>query len=146
PDGQCHPLLVQPAAPPPPEAPLARKQPDLCYISISVRTQSMASGYVFIPSRRMPRPSALPNLQSLVLTSSALDTLSPTLPLLGYFPRLEFLSLMGTPMSKRKWYREWAVHCCKRVRVLDYAKVKMQVRLPPPSNVFPSTLNLCRFA
>lgn len=71
--------------------------------------------------------NSLPNLNTLVLTNNALAELS-TLTHLGRFAKLEFLSLMGNPVTRKQHYREFIVWRCKSLRVLDFQRVKQAER------------------
>ncbi|MCO5558247.1 hypothetical protein L7F22_011826 [Adiantum nelumboides] len=71
--------------------------------------------------------NSLPRLTTLVLTNNALADLSALDPL-GRFPLLEFLTLQGNPVSRKKHYREYVVWKCKKVRVLDFQRVKQKER------------------
>ncbi|PWN37568.1 L domain-like protein [Meira miltonrushii] len=71
--------------------------------------------------------NSLPNLNTLVLTNNALAELS-ALTHLGRFPKLEFLTLMGNPVTRKQHYREFVVWRCKSLRVLDFQRVKQAER------------------
>lgn len=69
----------------------------------------------------------LPNLNSLVLTNNQIAELGD-LDALGDFSRLEYLSLVDNPVVTKKHYREYVLHRCPKVRVLDFRRVKDKVR------------------
>ena len=77
--------------------------------------------------------NSLPRLTTLVLTNNALADLSALDPL-GRFPLLEFLTLQGNPVARKKHYREYVVWKCKKVRVLDFQRVKQKVCQAFPCN------------
>ena len=70
--------------------------------------------------------SAIPNLRVLALTGNSLAELSQ-LEALRNFNRLEFLSLIGNPVTAKKNYREWVINACPTVRFLDFKKIKDKV-------------------
>jgi U2 small nuclear ribonucleoprotein A' len=70
----------------------------------------------------------LPRLTTLVLTNNALTELSSLNPL-GRFSLLEYLTLMGNPVTRKKHYREYVIWKCKNVRVLDFQRIKEKERL-----------------
>lgn len=79
-------------------------------------------------SRIDPRIAhSLPYLRTLVLTNNNLESLADVANALGKFPFLEFVSLMGNPLSRTKHYREYLIWKCKKVRVIDYKRVKNAV-------------------
>ncbi|KAG8859333.1 U2 snRNP complex subunit [Tulasnella sp. 330] len=67
--------------------------------------------------------NSIPNLASLSLTNNALSELGDLVPL-GDLKRLEYLSLMGNPVTEKKWYREWVIFNCKTLRVLDFQRIQ----------------------
>lgn len=71
---------------------------------------------------------SLPRLTSLVLTNNQIASFAQ-LKGLGKFPMLQYLTLIGNPVAREKYYREWIVSRCKTVRVLDYRRVKDKVRV-----------------
>lgn len=71
----------------------------------------------------------LPFLQTLVLTNNALAEF-PQLAHLRRLRRLEYLTLMGNPVSRQKNYREFVIWRVPSVRVLDYKRVTDKVRRP----------------
>ena len=55
---------------------------------------------------------------------------------LGKCRKLETLSLKGNPVQEAQYYREWIVFNCKKLRSLDFERVKEKVRssvIPSPS-------------
>lgn len=71
--------------------------------------------------------NTLPRLTTLVLTNNALSELSSLDPL-ARFPLLEYVTLMGNPVTRKKHYRAYVVWKCKAVRVLDFQRVKDKER------------------
>ncbi|WFD35588.1 U2 snRNP complex subunit [Malassezia cuniculi] len=64
----------------------------------------------------------LPYLHSLTLTNNAVADFAQVAHL-ARLRRLEYLSLMGNPVSRKKHYREFVVWKVPSVRVLDYKRV-----------------------
>lgn len=64
----------------------------------------------------------LPFLQSLTLTNNAVADFAQVAHL-ARLRRLEYLALMGNPVSRKKHYREFVVWSVPSVRVLDYQRV-----------------------
>ncbi|KAG0140212.1 hypothetical protein CROQUDRAFT_691920 [Cronartium quercuum f. sp. fusiforme G11] len=71
---------------------------------------------------------AIPNLNSLILTGCQLSNFNQVFQILKQFRNLEFLVLIGNPISKMSFYRDWCVHSCTKLRILDYRRVKDQER------------------
>ncbi len=81
-------------------------------------------------SRVDPRIAhALPYLHTLVLTNNPLEptALADVAAALAKFPFLEHLALMGSPLARQKHYREYLIWRCKKLRVLDFRRVKQAV-------------------
>jgi len=72
--------------------------------------------------------TSAPNLTTLVLTNNALSELGDLEALSGC-KNLTYLSLMGCPVREKKWYREWVLWVCKKVRVLDFQRIKDKERV-----------------
>jgi len=70
---------------------------------------------------------SLPNLQWLILTNNDLQQLGD-LDTLASLSHLEFLSLLGNPVTTKKHYRLYVIHTIPSVRVLDFKKVKLKER------------------
>ncbi|KAK4166066.1 leucine-rich repeat-domain-containing protein [Cladorrhinum sp. PSN259] len=68
-------------------------------------------------------PTSIPNLRHLVLTGNNLSELAD-LDVLGRFPRLQHLTLMENPVTKKENYRYYVLWRCPSVRFLDFQKVK----------------------
>ncbi|CAK0785273.1 hypothetical protein CVIRNUC_008479 [Coccomyxa viridis] len=68
---------------------------------------------------------SIPNLMQLVLTNNRLKNLADLDPL-ATLPRLESLSLLDNEVTKVKHYRLYVIQRCKRLRVLDFRKVKQK--------------------
>lgn len=69
---------------------------------------------------------SLPNLTVLNLTNSSLKTLADLEPITA-LRRLEVLSLRGSPVTRAEHYRPWLAARCRRLRILDYERVKEKV-------------------
>ncbi|KAG0226768.1 U2 small nuclear ribonucleoprotein A' [Actinomortierella wolfii] len=69
----------------------------------------------------------VPNITTLVLTNNALQELADIEGLAG-LQRLEYLSLLDNPLTKKKYYRLWVIWKIKSLRVLDFQKVKLSER------------------
>ncbi|PWY98018.1 U2 small nuclear ribonucleo protein A [Testicularia cyperi] len=69
----------------------------------------------------------LPALQSLVLTNNSISDLSELVHL-SKCSRLEYLTLMGNPISREKHYRDFVIWKLPQVRVLDFSRVKDKER------------------
>ncbi|UZJ55294.1 hypothetical protein CBS101457_004614 [Exobasidium rhododendri] len=81
-----------------------------------------------IISRLDPKlANSLPRLTTLVLTNNALSELSSLNPL-ARFPLLEYVTLMGNPVTRKKHYREYVIWKCKSIRVLDFQRVRVKER------------------
>ncbi|WFD02076.1 U2 snRNP complex subunit [Malassezia obtusa] len=65
---------------------------------------------------------ALPYLHTLILTNNAIADMRQLVPL-RRLRRLEYLSLMGNPVSHEKHYREFVIWRVPSVRVLDFKRV-----------------------
>lgn len=74
--------------------------------------------------------TSLPNLRTLILTNCALpkDALANVGDILGRCRKLETLSMKGCPVSEQQYYREWIIFKCKKLRSLDFDRIKEQVR------------------
>lgn len=70
--------------------------------------------------------NSLPRLTTLILTNNALEDISTLTPL-SRFPLLEYLSIMGNPVSRKDYYREFVIWKCKSLRVLDFQRVTQKV-------------------
>lgn len=70
---------------------------------------------------------SLPFLHTLVLTNNALQDLRQVVPL-RKLRHLEYLSLMGNPITREKHYREFVIWRVPSVRVLDYKRITDKVR------------------
>jgi U2 small nuclear ribonucleoprotein A' len=66
--------------------------------------------------------TSIPNLNTLILTNNSFIELGD-LEILSEFKVLEYLSLMGNAVREKKYYREWIIFHCKRLRVLDFQRV-----------------------
>lgn len=78
-------------------------------------------------SRIEPRLAfSLPRLTTLTLANNQIASFAQLAPL-ARFPQLEYLTLIGNPIAREKYYREWVVWKVKTVRVLDFKRVKDQV-------------------
>eukprot|EP00195_Chlamydomonas_chlamydogama_P008019 CAMPEP_0202898158 /NCGR_PEP_ID=MMETSP1392-20130828/6745_1 /ASSEMBLY_ACC=CAM_ASM_000868 /TAXON_ID=225041 /ORGANISM="Chlamydomonas chlamydogama, Strain SAG 11-48b" /LENGTH=267 /DNA_ID=CAMNT_0049584009 /DNA_START=42 /DNA_END=845 /DNA_ORIENTATION=- len=70
---------------------------------------------------------AIPNLDTLVLTNNRLSNLQELDPL-ATFPKLTMLSLIGNPVCTKQNYRLYVISKCKKLKILDYKKVKQKER------------------
>lgn len=70
---------------------------------------------------------SVPNLQTLVLTNNLVTELGDLEPLkeLRY---LKYISLMGNPVTEKKWYREWLAFRIPSLRVIDFQRIRDKVR------------------
>ncbi|GAA5897053.1 hypothetical protein JCM6882_007342 [Rhodosporidiobolus microsporus] len=75
-------------------------------------------------------PTSLPNLETLVLTNSALpkESLPALGDTLGRCRKLESLSCKGAPVQGAEHYKEWIVFRCEKLRVLDFERVRQKDR------------------
>ncbi|KAJ3393619.1 U2 snRNP complex subunit [Entophlyctis sp. JEL0112] len=71
--------------------------------------------------------TALPALRNLILSHNALADLADLAPL-AEFPLLERVAFAGCPVAAKKDYRMWVIWLCKKVRVVDFRKVKDKER------------------
>ncbi|KHJ48792.1 leucine Rich repeat-containing domain protein [Trichuris suis] len=71
---------------------------------------------------------SLPNLKTLVLTNNVFEELGDLEPLAS-FPKLEYLSLMGNPVTHKPMYRLFVIFTVPQVRVLDYKRVRAAERV-----------------
>lgn len=74
-------------------------------------------------------PTSVPNLKTLILTNSQFsqEQLALVGSLLARFKKLETVSFKGSPIAKAKYYRQWIIFNCPRLRVFDYERVRDQV-------------------
>lgn len=70
----------------------------------------------------------LPKLHTLVLTNNRLANLVEIDPLAS-LPKLQFLSLLDNNITKKPNYRLYVIHKLKKLRLLDFKKVKQKERL-----------------
>ena len=69
----------------------------------------------------------LPYLNSLTLTNNAVADFAQVAHL-ARLRRLEFLSLMGTPVARHRHYRDFVAWALPSVRVLDYKRISQRER------------------
>ncbi|XP_042429695.1 U2 small nuclear ribonucleoprotein A'-like [Zingiber officinale] len=67
----------------------------------------------------------LPKLHTLVLTNNRLVNLVEIDPLVS-LPKLQFLSLLDNNITKKPNYRLYVIHRLKKLRLLDFRKVKQK--------------------
>lgn len=74
--------------------------------------------------------TSLPNLRTLILTNGALplDSLALLGEVLGKCRKLETLCCKGCPVVGAEYYKEWIVFKCKKLRSLDFERIKDKVR------------------
>lgn len=70
--------------------------------------------------------NAIPSLQTLVLTNNRITQVAALAPL-ARFPALEFLTLVGNEVTGKEHYREYLISRCKKLRVLDFRRIKDKV-------------------
>lgn len=70
---------------------------------------------------------SVPNLTTLVLTNNNIIELGDLEPLKDV-KSLQYLSLLGNPVSEKKWYREWLAWRVPNLRVLDFQRIRDKVR------------------
>lgn len=66
---------------------------------------------------------AIPRLEWLILTNNKLTNLADLEPL-QTLPRLRYLSLIDNPVTKQPGYRLFVINRCKKLKVLDFRKIK----------------------
>uniref|UniRef100_A0A5S6QAB2 Probable U2 small nuclear ribonucleoprotein A' n=1 Tax=Trichuris muris TaxID=70415 RepID=A0A5S6QAB2_TRIMR len=71
---------------------------------------------------------SLPNLKTLILTNNVFEELGDLEPL-ALFPKLEYLSLLGNPVTHKPSYRLFVIFMVPQVRVLDYKRVRASERI-----------------
>ncbi|KAL6003660.1 hypothetical protein ACLOJK_023893 [Asimina triloba] len=69
----------------------------------------------------------LPKLHTLILTNNRLVNLVEIDPLTS-LPKLQFLSLLDNNITKKPNYRLYVIHKLKKLRLLDFKKVKQKER------------------
>lgn len=74
---------------------------------------------------------SVPNLQTLVLTNNNICELGDLEPL-KEVKHLKYISLLGNPVSEKKWYREWLAWRIPGLRVLDFQRIRDKVRSAAP--------------
>ncbi|CAG8547637.1 18779_t:CDS:2 [Acaulospora morrowiae] len=65
----------------------------------------------------------LPNLRTLVLTNNNISEIADLEPL-SELKRLQYLSLLDNPVTRKQWYRSWVIWKIPSVRVLDFRRVR----------------------
>ena len=70
---------------------------------------------------------SVPNLQTLVLTNNLVTELGDLEPL-KELRHLKYISLMGNPVTEKKWYREWLAFKIPSLRVIDFQRIRDKVR------------------
>lgn len=70
---------------------------------------------------------SLQHLHTLVLTNNNLSELGD-LEGLATLPKLEYLSLLGNPVTKKAEYRAYLIHRCGALRVLDFQRIREKER------------------
>ena len=68
----------------------------------------------------------LPKLHTLILTNNRLVNLVELDPLAS-LPKLQTLSLLDNNITKKPNYRLYVIHKLKKLRILDFRKVKLKV-------------------
>lgn len=74
--------------------------------------------------------TSLPNLDSLILTNSAVpkESLAVLGDTLSKCKKLQHLSLKGSPVAQAEHYKEWIVFSCKKLTSLDFDRIKQKDR------------------
>uniref|UniRef100_A0A914XQG4 Probable U2 small nuclear ribonucleoprotein A' n=1 Tax=Plectus sambesii TaxID=2011161 RepID=A0A914XQG4_9BILA len=72
--------------------------------------------------------NALPGLTMLILTNNNICELGDLEPLAS-LPKLEYLSLIGNPVVHKPQYRLFVIFKMPQVRVLDFKRVRLAVRM-----------------
>ncbi|KAL3135814.1 hypothetical protein ABBQ32_007376 [Trebouxia sp. C0010 RCD-2024] len=75
----------------------------------------------------MCRSDAIPNLDWLMLSGNRLASLADLDPL-STLPKLQHLSLLDNPVTKQPNYRLYVIYRCKKLKQLDFRKVKQKER------------------
>jgi len=75
----------------------------------------------------------IPNLTTVILTNNLIQELGDLEPLIKC-RKLEYLSLMDNPVTKKKYYRLYIIHKIPSIRVLDFKRVRKTVRKMEGSN------------
>ncbi|KJA26114.1 hypothetical protein HYPSUDRAFT_84910 [Hypholoma sublateritium FD-334 SS-4] len=70
---------------------------------------------------------SVPNLQTLVLTNNLVTELGDLEPL-KELRHLKYISLMGNPVTEKKWYREWLAFRIPGLRVIDFQRIRDKER------------------
>lgn len=78
----------------------------------------------------------LPQLRTLVLTKNSLSELSDLVPLAGFSSTLQELSLIDNPVSKKPYYRLFAIHILPSLKVLDFTKITAKVSTEDAVSVY----------
>lgn len=73
----------------------------------------------------------MPNLQTLVLTNNNIAELGDLEPL-KELRNLKYISLLGNPVTEKKWYREWLAWRFPSLRVVDFQRIRDKVRSSAP--------------
>merc|ERR1712183_1090530 len=66
-------------------------------------------------------PSNIPNLKELNLANNEINDFADIQPIAG-FKKLEYLTLIGSPVAAQKNYRLYVIHNVPQLRVFDYMK------------------------
>lgn len=67
--------------------------------------------------------ASIPNLRTLVLTKNRLSELTDLQPL-GGFKKLEYLTMLGNPVTSSENYRYWIIYLVPSVRFLDFTRIR----------------------
>mmetsp|Transcript_10604 Transcript_10604/g.15607 ORF Transcript_10604/g.15607 Transcript_10604/m.15607 type:complete len:262 (+) Transcript_10604:183-968(+) len=70
----------------------------------------------------------LPNVTSLTLSFNRISSLHEVTNLGKSFPKLEFLTLVGNPVTRRQHYRLYVIHHIPTLRVLDMQRISRSER------------------
>ncbi|KIM48335.1 hypothetical protein M413DRAFT_440058 [Hebeloma cylindrosporum] len=70
---------------------------------------------------------SVPNLRTLVLTNNNISELGDLEPL-KELKHLQYLTLLGNPVTEKKWYREWLAWRVPGLRVIDFQRIRDKER------------------
>jgi U2 small nuclear ribonucleoprotein A' len=94
---------------------------------LSPRIQTLLLTRNRITSIQPTLARSLPNLKAVILTNNRIAELADLEPL-SRFAKLETLVLNENPVKNKENYRLWVLWRCRKLRFLDYVKVKQAER------------------
>jgi Leucine-rich repeat (LRR) protein len=95
----------------------------LSSVAVSAHALRAAAALCLFPALCLCRPPVR-RLADALLTPRCPQDLEP----LGSLPRLKYLSLVDNPVTKQPGYRLFLISRCKKLKVLDFRKVKQKER------------------